>query len=135
MKSLSVYQISFEYVSKFLDCKTFNFWELVTFSSAQGFYANNFISRNDTMFTWWFTDMHFFKALKTIDFSTRVPKLLFRDCLLKLLKFKIGPSLGLPCLLPSMFKIIYNYINYSHNLNKVQNLSLIRSFLPNGVHV
>ena len=38
------------YVSNFLNYETFNFWEVLNFSPSWGFLANNFISRNDTLF-------------------------------------------------------------------------------------
>ena len=39
MKSLNVYQVSCRYVSKFLKYETFNFWEVLIFSTLQGFFA------------------------------------------------------------------------------------------------
>ena len=54
-KSLTVYQIPYEYVAKFLDYETFNFQEVLNscplpLSSPRSFCANNFISRNYSMF-------------------------------------------------------------------------------------
>ena len=54
-----------------------------------------------------FIQGHFSKVIETVDFLTFVPNFLFRDCLrCLLLEFEIGLSLGLPCLMPSMFKVI-----------------------------
>ena len=47
-KSLTLYQISYGYVSKLLDHDTFNFWEVL--NPPNGFSANSFVSMNDTLF-------------------------------------------------------------------------------------
>ena len=66
----------------------------------QGFSANNFTSRNAILFI-------FLKVRKVIDSLTCVPNFLLRDVYLSLsFFFKIGPSLGLSCLMSCMFIII-----------------------------
>ena len=69
---LTVYQISYGYVSQILDYESFNFWEVLNFYPDGGFLQITLFLR--------IIHQSYLKVLKTIDFSC-VPNFLFRDCL------------------------------------------------------
>ena len=50
MTFLTLYQISYGYVFKFLIYETFNFWEVLNFLPSLWFSANNFIPIKDAVF-------------------------------------------------------------------------------------
>ena len=96
MKSLAIYQTSFEYVFNFSIRTSLTFWKYAVFHPARGFFANN-----------WFT-VYFLKTLKTIDSLTHVSNFVFREFYSSLLiRFKIGLSLGITCLMSSKFIIVW----------------------------
>ena len=100
MKSLTVYQTSNEYVPTFLNQEIFNYWKVLNYSPLAWVSANNFTSRNAIL-------LIFLNVWNAIDSLTCVPNFLFKDVYETLsFFFKIGFSLGLSCLMSSMFIII-----------------------------
>ena len=93
MKSLTAYQISYDYLQKCLDYEAFCLGKVLIFSPPLSLHRDFLlISTSIGML-----HVYLFKALKIIDLFMCVPNLLFRDCLSSLLlKFKVGPILKFP---------------------------------------
>ena len=112
---------SFWLYTKYLMNMFLRFWIIfvhLTFGRYLAFHPNGHFPP----ITWFLGMIHclFLEGLKDYRFFKMCANFLFRGCLQNLLlKFKIGLSLGISCLMPSIFKIIFNYINYFHNYNSV----------------